>query len=937
MCILYILCRKYVPLCLIASSCQVSNRLVTKNNSLMNGIPNTPEESITIDAILSDFGEFLGKGTLGTVHALKSRPNEAVKEIRTDGFLPATLERLKESLNASSSISHPNILKYLWVLYGIDFIYIGMKRYPSSLSSLIIKHKREKKQISEDFILLVIRQAASALAYLHDSSKENIDGRTTPLVVHQNLTSDNILANVHEMHIVIADLGLCHDDLRGEYNYAYNSAYMAPEVTLEKRYSPASDIWSLGIIIYELATLSRPNFIKNNNPTNALTEDCKIDLSLIKSKIILRILESILVSKPEERISALQIIELLDEHDNLTDNQSEKTLFVNNLIVKNTALIERCDSLETSLSKAVSQNQALVTEIESLKARCNDYASKLLECNNELAMLRGSSSTVNSIHSFVMPTKLMLAVRNNDIDTVKTLVSSDTDIGKCDEERMTALMIAAQQGYTDAVRLLADKEHGAQDINGRTALMHAATHGHLHAVEILLKHEKGVRDKGGQTALLLALNKGYVEVTNLLLEHEASDLGWTNLISGAVLGDVEMVKSNLHEKGKRDAIGLTALMWAIRRGNVDVVRVLAEHEAEVPDLSGRAAIMYATATENDALLEPLLKRTREATGWTPLMCAAAAGDIDTAKQYLNDRDIEDANGDTALIVAAKAGHKDLVELLDPTDDRGVTALMRSTLRDDIKTLVALLPLQSKLKTTANGDYMFEGKKIKFDAGSTALMFAVRHDKIQAVKELAIYEGGIQNDSNYTALMYATWANNPEIVSILLNKEAGFKSNYGYTALMYASKSSHSRIVSLLLEREAGMKNNKGSTALMQAAECGHTQIISLLKEKEATMQDNYGCTALMRAVYKGKTEAVALLADCEKGIKMTSKWCRFQPGTTALAIAQINGNQKIIDILSVFPEEECEDHIIYNHPAMRGVNAKPWPSKTDYRAKKADA
>lgn len=260
--------------------------------------------------------------------------------------------------------------------------------------------------------------------------------------------------------------------------------------------------------------------------------------------------------------------------------------------------------------------------------------------------------------------------------------------------------------------------------------------------------------------------------------------------------------------------------------------------------------------------------------------------------------------------------------------------MRAAIRNDIKTLGALLPLQTSMKTTSSGEYISEEKRIKFDEGSTALMFSVQCNNIQAIKELAVYEGGIQSKSNYTALMYATWADNPEIVSILVDKEAGLQSKYGYTALMYATRNCYAKVTSILAEKEAGLKNNSGCTALMLAAESGHAQIVSLLKEKEATNQDKYGCTALMRAVCKGKIEIVELLAGCEKGIQTSSKWCGFQPGITALAMAKTNGRQNIADILSLFSEEECEDYPIHSNATRMRAKTKSTSSSTGRRAKK---
>lgn len=892
------------------------------------------ESAITSEGIISDFGEFLGKGKSGTVHSLKSRPKEAVKEIRTDGFSSTDLECFEENLRMLSFINHPNIIKYLWTLHSNGFIYIGMKQYHSTLSSLIIKHKREKKLVAESRILIVIRQIASALAYLHDSSKKDVDGHPVPIIIHRDLKPNNVLINEQEMQSVITDIGLSQEALCNEPGAAVNSAYLAPEVILAKRYSPGSDMWSLGVIIYELVTLAKPSFTEDNILLNTCAENWKVDLSMIKNKTIRKILEQIFVFVPEERISAIQLVNLLNEHDSPTEHKLEESLLINELIINNRILMDRCSSLEASLSQFTNKNQVLAIELESLKFRCNEYASQLLKCNEKIAILKRSTSITDPIIGLAAPTKLMFAVRHNDLDAIKVLISKGIEIGNCDEERMTALMIAAQQGYTEAVRLLADKECGAQDISGRTALMHAVIHGHLHAAEILLEYEKGIKDKREWNALLLAITKGYTEIAKLLLPYEAKDLGWTNLICAAILGDIEAAKNSLHETGERDIIGLTALIWAIQKGNIEIVQLLMEYEAGIHDLSGRTAIAYAIATKNDTVIELLLKWMKETAGWTPLMCAAATGDVDMVKQCLDDRDARDTNGDTALIIAARAGYKELVEIMDPTDERGITALMRAAIRNDIRTLCALLPLQTSMKTASSGEYISEEKRIKFDEGSTALMFSVQCSNIQAIKELVVYEGGIQSKSNYTALMYATWADNPEIVSILVDKEAGLQSKYGYTALMYAARNCYAKVASILAEKEAGLKNNSGCTALMLAAESGHAQIVSLLKEKEATNQDKYGCTALMRAVCKGKIEIVELLAGCEKGIQTSSKWCGFQPGITALAMAKTNGRQNIADILSLFSEEECEDYPIHSNAMKMRAKTKSTPSSTGRRAKK---
>ena len=81
-----------------------------------------------------------------------------------------------------------------------------------------------------------------------------------------------------------------------------------------------------------------------------------------------------------------------------------------------------------------------------------------------------------------------------------------------------------------------------------------------------------------------------------------------------------------------------------------------------------------------------------------------------------------SEGKTALVIAAEAGHEAVVEAIDPTDENGITALMRAVNRNDVGAVKALLPIQRGRKTykevTISGWYMRKG---------TALMMAAAMD------------------------------------------------------------------------------------------------------------------------------------------------------------------------------------------------------------------
>ena len=135
----------------------------------------------------------------------------------------------------------------------------------------------------------------------------------------------------------------------------------------------------------------------------------------------------------------------------------------------------------------------------------------------------------------------------------------------------------------------------------------------------------------------------------------------------------------------------------------------------------------ARCSNIEASVEPAVK-SPSSDGETALMRAAALGDVAEVRRHLDECGRRDASGRTALMIAAQQGHKEVVELLlehekgmrdnqnrtalyhalnsghmeaakailpyeDPTDEYGVTALMRTADRGDIEVARLLTPLQ----------------------------------------------------------------------------------------------------------------------------------------------------------------------------------------------------------------------------------------------------
>lgn len=122
----------------------------------------------------------------------------------------------------------------------------------------------------------------------------------------------------------------------------------------------------------------------------------------------------------------------------------------------------------------------------------------------------------------------LAAAENGNTAKVAKSLSRGIEINVTDEHGQTALMLAADQGHIDTVKVLLQHRPllDLQNKLGATALMFASFNGHLEVVTELLKAGASVnaKAKNGGTALMQATvkqNKTAVQIINLLLDQKA--------------------------------------------------------------------------------------------------------------------------------------------------------------------------------------------------------------------------------------------------------------------------------------------------------------------------------------------------------------------------------------------------------------------------------
>lgn len=264
------------------------------------------------------------------------------------------------------------------------------------------------------------------------------------------------------------------------------------------------------------------------------------------------------------------------------------------------------------------------------------------------------------------------------------------------------------------------------------------------------------------------------------------------------------------------------------------------------------------------------------SNYTDLMTAVLKRDRVGLSVYINQAGMTNADGKTALMVAAECNNVDAAtRLLDleagMVSKTGETALSISLLNSHFAIASLLVKREgintacvSTLKATQHGDVESLAASslsltalVTPDNGLTDLMMAVQRDDIVAVYCLLPLQAGLQDRNGYTALMYAAERGAYPIVRILveLGNEAGKQNIQGGSALMLAARNGHLSTCQFLADKECGLVGSPDSllsphhTALMLACFYGHLPVVRLLFSKEKSIVSASGKTVLSYARY----------------------------------------------------------------------------------------
>ena len=193
----------------------------------------------------------LGEGGMGEVYLVRDRELDrdiALKVIRLDlSSNPAILERFKREIQLSSNVTHKNVLRVydLGEAGGVKFLTM---QYVDGQDLATVMRREGRLPLPR--VVDIFRQICEGLQAAHEQG-----------VIHRDLKPQNILIDSRG-RVLIADFGLAKSVALGTLTEAGKVIgtphYMSPEQVKGIALDHRSDIYSLGIILYEMLTGSLP-------------------------------------------------------------------------------------------------------------------------------------------------------------------------------------------------------------------------------------------------------------------------------------------------------------------------------------------------------------------------------------------------------------------------------------------------------------------------------------------------------------------------------------------------------------------------------------------------------------------------------------------------------------------------------------------------------
>lgn len=248
----------------------------------------------------------IGKGNMGTCTLARNNENGQYYVIKQVDLTRLSKKDRQQSLNEArvlSSLRHPNIINYVdsFLARKSDSLCIVMEFAEGGDLCSRLK-KNYGVNLPEGQVLDWLIQLVLSLDYVHQRK-----------ILHRDVKTQNIFLTAESL-IKLGDFGIART-LASTYDQAQTFVgtpyYLSPELILEKPYDHRSDVWALGVVLYEVMSLNHPFNAKDmKGLLQSILAVQYEPLPKVYSAALRNIVARMLVRNPADRIELGAVLRL---------------------------------------------------------------------------------------------------------------------------------------------------------------------------------------------------------------------------------------------------------------------------------------------------------------------------------------------------------------------------------------------------------------------------------------------------------------------------------------------------------------------------------------------------------------------------------------------------------------------------------------------------
>ena len=252
---------------------------------------------------ISDFEKEreIGKGGFGLVLRVlhkKTQKTYCIKVIEKQGIMEQKLvDQMNREIEIMYILNNPHCLRLKNHFEDDTNFYLVM---PLASKGQLYRVLKKFRKFDERTAAQILRETISALQYLHSFK---------PPIIHRDIKPENLLLN-EGGRVLLADYGWSNFEMGGDVRKTFcgTPEYIAPEMLSKKGHDTRVDIWSIGILMFELLAGYSPFVAKTNQELYQNIKRLKIQWPKDMPPLAKNLISKILKLNPVDRPSFDEIL-----------------------------------------------------------------------------------------------------------------------------------------------------------------------------------------------------------------------------------------------------------------------------------------------------------------------------------------------------------------------------------------------------------------------------------------------------------------------------------------------------------------------------------------------------------------------------------------------------------------------------------------------------